>query len=372
MIETSQGIRRVLMTADTIGGVWSYALELAKALSEHGVEVALATMGELPSPEQRAQARRVLNLQLYESTYKLEWMEDPWIDIERAGDWLLALENDLNPDVIHLNGYAHGHLPWNAPHLVAGHSCVLSWWKAVKGENAPPGWGAYRRYITRGLRAADFVVTPSRAMLDELHDYYGPLPACAVVANGRTRSRYRAASKEPLILAAGRLWDEAKNISVLCDIAPEIDWPIFVAGDAIHPDGGQKSLDGVQTLGRLSEEQLADYFARASIYCSPARYEPFGLSILEAALSGCALVLGDIPSLRENWNDAALFVPPDDSEGFALQLRELTLDAGRRTSLAGAAFARACWFTSERMAHGYMAVYRELVRDPAPMLTPGD
>ncbi len=32
----------------------------------------------------------------------------------------------------------------------------------------------------------------------------------------------------------------------------------------------------------------------------PARYEPFGLSVLEAALSGCALVLGDIPSLRES------------------------------------------------------------------------
>ena len=41
--------RRILMTADTIGGVWSYALELAQGLARHGVEVALATMGRVPS-----------------------------------------------------------------------------------------------------------------------------------------------------------------------------------------------------------------------------------------------------------------------------------------------------------------------------------
>src|SRR5262249_57908814 len=166
---------------DTIGGVWSYALELAQALSDGGVEVALATMGDAPSPHQRAQARRNCNLQLFESAYKLEWMQNPWTDVQRAGDWLLALENDLNPDVIHLNGYAHGHLPWKAPHLIAGHSCVLSWWRAVKGEDAPPEWDRYRRSVTRGLRMADFVVAPSRAMLNDLNLHYGPLRACAVL-----------------------------------------------------------------------------------------------------------------------------------------------------------------------------------------------
>jgi glycogen synthase len=56
----------------------------------------------------------------------------------------------------------------------------------------------------------------------------------------------------------------------------------------------------------------ADWYARASIYALPARYEPFGLSALEAALSGCALILGDIPSLREVWLEAAPYVSPDD------------------------------------------------------------
>ena len=173
------------------------------------------------------------------------------------------------------------------------------------------------------------------------------------------------------MLTAGRLWDEAKNISLLCRIAPAIDWPVLVAGDDIHPQGGRKPLDRVHTLGRLSETALAGYYSRAAIYCSPARYEPFGLSILEAALSGCALVLADIPSLRENWNDAAVFVAPDDAEGLAAQLRKLTLDTGSRTALASAALARASCFTPERMADGYMAIYGKLVRNPAHMLRPG-
>ena len=77
-------------------------------------------------------------------------------------------------------------------------------------------------------------------------------------------------------------------------------------------------VEHVRLLGKLSESELARHYARAAIYCLPARYEPFGLSVLEAALSGCALVLGDIPSLRENWTGAAEFAPPDDASAFRL------------------------------------------------------
>ena len=46
--------------------------------------------------------------------------------------------------------------------------------------------------------------------------------------------------------------------------------------------------------GQLTTAEVRNVINTASIYALPARYEPFGLSILEAALSGCALVLGDI------------------------------------------------------------------------------
>src|SRR5919198_181095 len=108
----------VLMTADTLGGVFTFAIELAGALARRGASVALATKGACLSDDQWAEARRVPHLEVYESAGKLEWMEDPWADVERDGEWLLELAGHLRPDVVHLNEYAHGALPFDAPKVV--------------------------------------------------------------------------------------------------------------------------------------------------------------------------------------------------------------------------------------------------------------
>jgi glycosyltransferase involved in cell wall biosynthesis len=105
---------------------------------------------------------------------------------------------------------------------------------------------------------------------------------------------------------------------------------------------------------------MAAWFSRAPIYALPARYEPFGLSALEAGLAACALVLGDIPSLREVWDDAALFVPPGDAEALAAALNGLISDTPRRRALASRARLRALQFTPRRMATAYLQAYREV------------
>jgi glycosyltransferase involved in cell wall biosynthesis len=350
----------ILMTADTVGGVWTYALQLAHGLSEHGVTVALATMGRLPTEKQRAEAAGVPGLELYESAFKLEWMEDPWGDVQLAGEWLLDLERHLQPDVVHLNGYAHGALPWRAPVLIVGHSCVLSWWEAVKGAPAPESYGGYRREVKRGLRAADAVVAPTRAMLNELEGHYGSLPNPTVIYNGRDARQFRPAAKSDFVLAAGRLWDEAKNVATLARIAPRLPWPIYVAGEDTHPEGGSAALPNVQKLGSLAGREMRELFSRSAVYALPARYEPFGLSVLEAALSGCALVLGDIPTLRELWEGAAVFVAPDDEEALAAALRRIIEDNTLRGALGERARSRAVEFTPERMVTGYLSLYGAL------------
>ncbi|MCI0529573.1 MAG: glycosyltransferase, partial [Nitrospira sp.] len=169
-------LKKILMTTDTVGGVWVYALELARALSKKGFQIILATMGAPLTSEQRQEAQRIPHLALCESVFKLEWMTDPWQDLKQAGQWLLQLEAQFQPDVIHLNGYVHGSLPWRTPKLIVGHSCVLSWWTAVKGEAAPPDWDQYQRQVREGVLAADIVVAPTQAMLTALENHYGPLP----------------------------------------------------------------------------------------------------------------------------------------------------------------------------------------------------
>lgn len=348
------------MTADAVGGVWTYALTLAKALQPHGVAVALATMGDPPSEDQRREAAALDNVELFESAFRLEWMDEPWDDVQRAGDWLLDLEQRVEPDIVHLNGYAHAALDSRHPVIVVGHSCVLSWWRAVKGEEAPANWDRYRDAVRRGLSAADAVVAPSQAMLRELRCYYGPLPPASVIPNAADPLAYCAAPKEPFIFAAGRLWDEAKNVAALERIAGKLEWPVYLAGagSAARRQAKPPAPPRARMLGKLSHASMCDWLGRASIYALPARYEPFGLSILEAALSGCALVLGDIPSLRENWDGAAIFVPPDDPDALRLALQILIADDEARAELSAGALRRGLDFTPEKMAGLYLNLYR--------------
>ena len=348
------------MTADTVGGVWHYAIELATRLAQRGVRVALATMGAPLTPLQHAQVARVPQMTLFESAYALEWMSDPWIDVERAGAWLLELEHDLDPHVVHLNQFAFGSLPFAAPKLVVAHSCVLSWWSAVHGSAVPAEWNEYRSRVASGLGAAALVAAPTRAMLRTLRENYGYKGEGIVIPNGRDAAQYRPAAKHDVIFAAGRLWDCAKNLAALEAVAPALPWPVRVAGPTAHPDGGVRAPVNVHVLGELAPNDLAGELSRAAIYALPARYEPFGLSVLEAALSGCALVLGDIPSLREVWGRAAVYVKPDDHTALREALAQLIREPRRRERLARAARDRALLYTPERKAAAYLAAYEAL------------
>jgi glycosyltransferase involved in cell wall biosynthesis len=353
----------VLMTADTVGGVWNHALELAAALGERGVRVSLATMGALPTPAQQAQAASLPGLELHASDYRLEWMEEPWSDVQRAGRWLLELERTLRPDVMHINQFAFGALPFAAPKLVVAHSCVASWWRAVHRQLAPPDWDAYRRAVRKGLDGAGLVGAPTQAMLSSLALDYGYIKEGLVLPNGRSGGMFVPGDKEPAVLSAGRLWDAAKNLSALASVAPRLPWPVCVAGSASPPGAAQGRIEapGVLWLGELAADAMAARFSRASIYALPARYEPFGLSVLEAGLSQCALVLGDVPSLREIWGDAALYVPPEDHGALHAALMRLIDDAPLRQHMGRKALERARQFTPERMAHAYMAAYGRLL-----------
>lgn len=398
-------LTKILMTADTVGGVWNYALELITVLGEYGIDVALATMGAPLTSDQQKESQKIQNLEVFESYYKLEWMADSWDDVKQAGEWLLQLEKRLQPDVIHLNGYVHAALPWQAPTVVVGHSCVLSWWQAVKGESAPESWDRYRQEVKRGLQAANLVIAPTMAMLEALNYYYGVFVNSRVIPNGRNSKTFHPTQqKKEFIFCAGRVWDEAKNIAMLEFSANQLLWWVYIAGDEhkYHNNNLQftqilGNLGGVNVtnikqlkpqskgkleqlesskllqaspvrLGYLSSEELIPWYAEASIYALPARYEPFGLSVLEAALSRCALVLGDIPSLREIWEDTAVFVPPDDKNALIHAINTLIRDDSHRQTLASKAYLRALEFTHQRMAIDYLAVYQEVIERQTGMI----
>jgi glycosyltransferase involved in cell wall biosynthesis len=363
------GVQRILMTADTVGGVWAYALTLAGALIRRGVRVWLAVFTRGLDASQRAQVRQIPGLHVFEGPYRLEWMDDPWDDVHRSGEWLRSLTRVLRPEVVHLNGYVHGALEWPVPRVVVAHSCVCSWWEAVHGGEPPPHWDRYRAEVRRGLRSADCVVAPTRTMLEAVERIHGPLAHARVVHNAaRPVSPVPMTAKEPWVLTAGRIWDEGKNIAVLEAAARRIR--IRAAGEVRDPSGREHLPIGLDLLGQLEPEAMRRAMSVAAVYAHPAIYEPFGLAPLEAALHGCALVLADIPSFRELWEGAAVFVPPRDGDAWAAALQALLEDDPRRGLLAEAARARAGTFRPERQAEEMLRIYEgaraEIVQESRP------
>jgi glycogen(starch) synthase len=355
---------RVLMTADAVGGVWGFALDLAAGLAARGTRTDLAVLGPAPSAGQRAAAAAVPGLTVRHVSVRLEWAPGAEADRAEAARLLLALAEDVRPDLVHANGYAEAALPWGVPVVLTCHSDVATWWLAVHGTEPPPEWRAYRERVRAALRAADVAVAPTDAHADAVAAAYPGAPRPRAVPNGRDPGRRPAAgAREPAALAAGRLWDGAKGMDALDLAAGRIGWRVEAAGAAEGP-GGAASFRHLRPLGPLSPDDLADRMARAAVFVHPARYEPFGLAPLEAALSGCALVLGDVRSLRELWDGAALFVPPGDAARLARTLDRVLGDPRLAGSLGAAARSRARRYPARRMLAGYLRAYADACARP--------
>ena len=363
----------LLVTADTVGGVWTYTRELVTGLVERGVNVTLLSFGALPTKDQKAWLEQLGNVNYHPTTFKLEWMEDSAPDIEASSKYLRSIIRDVKPDLLHLNQFCYGAIECGVPRVVVAHSDVVSWWLAVHGEEPPQtSWiGWYRDTVKRGLAGATAVVAPSRWMLDQVERWYAKPSRTAVIYNGRTPELFNpGTTKEDKIITAGRVWDLGKNARLL--LATKMPAPVEILGH--HQQPGK--LDnrfyagnlgrGVQLRTQQAERQIADILASAAIYAGTSSYEPFGLAPLEAALSGCALVLSDIPSFHELWDGAAVFFNNNDAEDLRWALEFLIGDPRVRQQYARRASSHAVnKFHARRMADHYMELYSAVAPEVA-------
>lgn len=363
----------LLITADAVGGVWTYTSELVAGLVRRGVRVTLVSFGPYPAPHQTEWLKGLPGVDFRPTCFRLEWMQHSSQDIAEARRFLRYLVSEVEPDLLHSNQYAFGDLDCAVPRVVVAHSDVVSWWVAVHGEEPPDSrWiGWYRDTLVRGLRAASAVIAPSQWMLDQVGRYYTRPWRGEVIYNGRSPDAFDPDCAKPtFVLSAGRLWDRAKQVSILADA--DLDLPVVIAGAEEHPQehsGDASRLTPMRgrvgLLGQLSQSQLRRLYASAGIYAATSCYEPFGLAPLEAALSGCALVANDIPSFREVWDDAACYYRRGDPASLASEIRALAANSSARHAFGRAAFRRAREkFTAERMCDRYMQLYSTLVRKP--------
>jgi len=350
---------RLLLTADTVGGVWQYATDLAGGLVAHGIEPVLAMLGPRATDAQKAAVPA--GVELVETGLPLDWLAASPREATEAGHALARLATRLRADIVQLNAPAFAAAAsFDQPVLAIAHSCVGTWWQAVRGGRIHPNYG-WRAGMTRtGLENADRVVAPSGAFAAMLQHCYRLDEKTTVVRNGRRPVRLPDAKSESYAFTAGRLWDEGKNVGVLDWAASRLSMPLRMAGPTAGPNGASVAVRHGQVLGLLSEAEIAGQLAARPIFVSSALYEPFGLAVLEAAQAGCALVLSDIPTFRELWEGAARFVYPHDGGGFVRAIEEIAADAELRARLGEAARVRARDYTVERMAAGMAAIYREM------------
>ncbi len=354
--------KHLLMTADAIGGVWDHASSLAQSMARRGWHVTLVTFGPAPRQDQFLPLLGYDNIDLEITHIDLEWQDPHGDDRQRALDHMASLEESLNPDVVHLNSYREARAGWRAPVLVAAHSCAASWWQACRGSMpSEAGWETYLADVRAGLACADRWVAPTAAFRGVIEQLYSPARP-GVVINDGIGIPAEASPKEPFILAQGRLWDEARNIGMLTEIAGSLPWPVRIAGAAARR--GEKAPDrgeGVEWLGNLNRSELSAMIRRAGVFVSPAVYDPFGRSVLEAAANGCALVLADIPAYRELWDGAALFIDPAGGRDLHSALTSLSRNDAGRQILQDQARQRAARYTLSATADSYERLYREMI-----------
>lgn len=344
---------RLLITTDAVGGVWRYSVDLAEGLAARGIQTVLAILGPAASSTQRAEAKAVPGLSLVDTGLPLDWTATTLAELNRAGGRLAGLAALVGVGSVHLHAPALvGVARWPAPVITVAHSCVATWWRAVQGGAMPDDF-VWRTAATRaGLLAAQAVIAPTAAHARAVEAVYGPMPIQVVHNGGRARPTQQV-PRRSAVLTAGRLWDAGKAVAWLDRAAAGLGVPVLAAGPTHGPDGSEVRFEHLQQLGALAPDALATEYASATVFASMARYEPFGLAVLEAARAGMALVLSDTPGFRELWDGAAIFVAAESGV-----LPALSQALAAPEPWAARAQERAGHYTIEKMAAGTLAAHR--------------
>ena len=356
---------RVLITTDTVGGVWTFTRDLAEQLLSRGWSVHLVSLGRLPSPAQQHWFEQTAHAWKTQFSWAaldapLEWMDENERAWTATSPALTQMALEFSAELLHSNQFCFGALPVNIPRIVTAHSDVLSWARACRSSalEDSPWLSRYLELVRHGLSQASAVVAPTQWMADSFAGDFALSNPPLVIPNGRSIPEVPDSPRKMQAVTAGRLWDEAKNVSILANIDSPV--PLLLAGDVQNgPAQIPDTLHGVTLLGSLASEELLRVFHESAMYICTSRYEPFGLAPLEAALCGCAVLANDIPSLREVWQDGAIYFR--DEASLTDLLRRLRNQPSELAAARSRSLQRARTFTSERMAAAYDKLFRHWI-----------
>ncbi|MEH0146244.1 glycosyltransferase family 4 protein [Corynebacterium sp. Q4381] len=187
-----------------------------------------------------------------------------------------------------------------------------------------------------------------------------------VIPNGVDTERFSAArgprndTSEVEIVFLGRLDEPRKGLDVMLGGVDKLDAPARVT---VMGAGRERSVAGVDFVGRVTDEEKAAILGRADIYVAPnLGGESFGIVLVEAMAAGCAVVASDIEAFAAVCDagahqPAGLLFPVGDESALASQLQLLIDAPGTRNNFIDAGARRAQQYDWSTVADQIMAVY---------------
>ncbi|MDH3386398.1 MAG: glycosyltransferase family 4 protein [Gammaproteobacteria bacterium] len=162
--------------------------------------------------------------------------------------------------------------------------------------------------------------------------------------------------KEDVVLFAAKL-DPRKGVDELVAVARALPQVRFrVAGWGQHPCARPLyTLPNVEVIVCETQDRLSREFARARIFFFPSLAETYGMVLVEAMASGCAIVS------TIDLDYAGIKVKPLDASAMVDAIRELWEDRAQTAAMAEENIRRAQSITWDRYAKTLESTYRELL-----------
>jgi glycosyltransferase involved in cell wall biosynthesis len=236
----------------------------------------------------------------------------------------------------------------------------------LTGEYSTPEFR--RRFAEQardGAARSDLIIAVSRFTARQVIDVLSVDEARVRVVHHGVRTRAEGAvTREKVILHVGAI-QYRKNLARLVDAFENVDrdWQLVLAGSAGY--GAAKidmarSRERIRVLGYVPAADLANWYARASIFAFPSLDEGFGMPVLEAMAAGTPVIASNRSAVPEVAGDAAWLVNPEDTEELAGALVRLTQDPERCAELSNRGLRRAAGFTWTEAADKTWQIYLEL------------
>ena len=238
----------------------------------------------------------------------------------------------------------------------------------LSGEYSTPKFRArFALQAKEAAAGADLIIAVSDFTASQVEHYLNVARSrIRVIHHGVIPRPIPILPREKVVLCVGAI-QKRKNQAMLIRAfrAMPHDWTLVLAGSrGYEADEADAALlhanDRVRVTGYLTEEEIAGWYARASIFAFPSLDEGFGMPILEAMAAGVPVIAGNRSALPEVCGDAAEQIDPNSEEQLASALLRLATDESRRNELIMRGLNRSKQFTWENAVAKTQAVYNEL------------